>query len=422
MANIVSSVIAAPPANIKIDVDFYDDDERKALQSSPLSNIFNNLPRQISIPSEDFCTFYLYYKLRPGIPGFTNHTQVAQKWHQALHELDGQVGFGRQSVYALSLQANSTGTTERLGEAIGLSVASELHGLHQADWARIKISNTKTADFRRNVASDSVHIVEVENKGSIAAEIALKSSSISAHKGSIKDKKAELRKSGGSKTVMYGTIAVLDDQEDSVARCWLVDPPASSLENPFQFKILARLEYITELISLLGQRSLLAASLRTRLSALQSLRDIMPLDRVALLRGSGAKYSEETYTSSGAHNPWFASKTVVSDGPAGGQIDMVRPDLMFFIGIREELVLYAARQDFTQLEKYRFPAGSLTKRLECVIPAGRFRSEFSPFLNIPDQDMKKQQGYITFNLLAKLHYTQSGLIFGTLDVPKTWRK
>lgn len=421
MANLVTPPLIAPPDTVDIDVAFYDKTEEESLQNSKLSSIFKGLPRSITVPTPDFCAYFLYYKLRPLVSEFSSHAEVAKKWYQALVEFDGQVGFGDKSIHALSLKGTSTGTIERLGEAVGLSVASNLHGLHHADWARIPKGNTKTADFRRNIASDSVHIIELENKGSITASVAMKSTSISNHKTSIKKKKQELRANAAEKTVMYGTIAVLDDQTNSVARCWLVDPPSSALDDPRQFKILSRLEFITELISLIGPRSTLAASLQTRMSSLSKLPDITPLDRVSLRRGNGDEYTYEA-NNIDDHNLWFAGKTVVTDRSAGGQINIVRPDMMFFIGIREELVVYAAQQNFGEIASYGFKSESLTKTLACVVPKGRFDSTFVRYLDISKIELRKFGAYVRFQIPALLHYTQSGLVFGAVEVPEAWRK
>ena len=122
------------------------------------------------------------------------------------------------------------------------------------------------------------------------------------------------------------------------------------------------------------------------------------------------------------HNSWFSSKTVVSDGPTGGQLDLVSPDLMFFIGIREELVEYAARQDFNQIEAYGFSSGTLEKKLDCVIPRGRFQSDFARFLEIPGYEFQSEGGYVRCRLPAMLHYTQGGLVFGTVEIPSEWKR
>lgn len=423
MANLVTLEVEAPPDTVDVQVDFYDDAEKAALQSSALKDVFADLPRRITVPTQDLCTYYLYYKMRRGVDGFRSHTEVARRWHQALVEFDGQIKFGQSSFFASSLQDNSSGTIERVGEAIGLSVASKLHGLHQADWTRIPRLTTKTADFsRQHYASDSVHVVQVETKGSFTDKIALKSASISQHKASIKAKKAELKADGPAKTIMYGTIAVLDDQPGSVAQCWLVDPPARMIDNPRQFKILSRIEFMAELISMLSPRSALAISLQTHLASLQRLDDIMPLDRTALLGGSGKEIARAVETRYGIRNPWFSSKSVVSDGRTGGQIDLVSPDLIFFIGVREEVIDLAAGQSFSEIERYRLPAESRTETLECVVPYGRFRKEFERALNISIGSDEKRAGYVRFNLPAVLHYTQSGLVFGAVEVPEHLRR
>jgi hypothetical protein len=52
------------------------------------------------------------------------------------------VSFASGSVRLLQADGTSSGTSERIGEAIGLSVASRLHALHKRDWARISVLNT----------------------------------------------------------------------------------------------------------------------------------------------------------------------------------------------------------------------------------------------------------------------------------------
>ncbi len=220
---------------------------------------------------------------------------------------------------------------------------------------------------------------------------------------------------------MYGTIAVLNDRPDSVTQCLLVDPPPSFFSNASQFKILSRLEFIAELISLLGPSSTLAASLQTRTNSLSKLRDITLLDRVPLLRGNGEEYSFES-NRIGGHNSWFNGKTVVLHESVGGQVNIVRPDMMFFIGIQEELVAYATQQDFDKIVNYGFKSGSRRETLECVVPNGRFRSAFSPHLNIENGNLRMVGSYVHFQVPALLHFTQSGLVFGTAEVPKAWRK
>lgn len=424
MAKLITLQLEAPPDTVGVLVDFYDKHERTALLASPLAPILSNVPRTVAISTPDLCAYYLYYKKRLEVDGYSSHEDVAGKWHQALVEFDGQVEFSSSSLRLVSANNMSRGTTERLGEAIGLSVASELHGLHQADWGRIPEDNTrKTLDFQHPwAASDGRQFIEVEAKGSAAEDNDYKTPSVSAHKDSIKQKKAQASKTGQTRSHLYGVIGVLDARKTSTARCWLVDPPVESMSDPLRYKILTRLHYIAELIAFLGARSSLSASLQTRLASLRVIEDITRLNRVPLLRGNGTEYSVETFEFGMQHNPWFAGKSVVSDGPAGGQVFALDAARLMFIGMREQLLVFATQQDFSLVQEYAFPAATMQKRIECVVPVGRFRRDFEPLLDIPQGVSATSGGYVRFRLGGHLHYTRSGFVLGILPVPEKWQR
>jgi len=424
MANMITLELHAPPTSVDVRVDFYDEEERHALLATPTAPLFAGLPSLLHLPTTDLCAYYLYYKRRPGISGYSSHDDMVRQWTQALVEFDGQVKFSSSSLHLTSATNMSSGTTERLGESIGLSTISKLHGLHQADWTRIPITKTRrTLDFQHIwTASDGKQFVQLETKGSATNDNDHKTPSVCNHKAKIKEKKIQATNEERRKGILYGTIAVLDDRPDSVARCWLVDPPADVPDNPHRFKILTRLTYIADLILFLAGRSALSASLQTRLAALSALPDIAPLDRVPLRKGNGTDYPETIFDFRGSHNPWFVGKSVVSDGPAGGQVYMVDSEHVMFIGLREELVVCATQQDFSTIEQYSFPAGTIPKTVECVVPAGRFKGEFDPIIQVPDNLRSAGGGYVRFNLRGHLHYTQSGLVIGILPIPESWHR
>ena len=317
MAHVITLDLQRPPSTVSVAVDFYDEEEKQALLASPMAPLLATLPMVYELSTTDLCAYYLYHKRRLGMAGYSSHKDLVQQWAKALAEFDGQVEFGNSSLRLTSATNMSSSTTERLGEAIGLTTASQLHGLHQADWSRIPVTNTrKTLDFQRPwTASDGKQFIQVETKGSATTDNNYKTSSVSKHKAEIKAKKKHATDEERQKSVLYGTIAVLDDRPDSTARCWLVDPPEDALDNPRRFKILARLTYIADLISFLAGRSSLSASLQTRLSALSALTDISPLDGVPLKKGKGEGYPDRIFDSSSPHNPWFAGKSVVRAYP-----------------------------------------------------------------------------------------------------------
>ncbi len=413
--------VEAPPRSLLVNVDFYDDDERQALQRVMSRRLFKTLPRTLSIATTDLCANYLYYKVRPNVRGYSTYDEVAKKWAQALVEFDGQLEFKNNSLAAIQSMDQSTGTTERVGEAIGLSVVSELHDLNQADWSRIPTTNkTKTLDFSHLVASNSRGFIHVETKGSATADSTRKSNSIYSHKSSIHEKKQQA-KSEGIKGICYGTIGVIGDADDSIARCWLVDPPADPMSDPVKFRIVSRLTFISELVSYLGARSVLAGSLRTRLAALQAIADINQLDGVPLLRGNGTEFPDEIFNRGPnlSHNSWMAGKSVVADGPVGGHVFPINAQRLLFIGMREELLLLAAQQDFSSLAEFSFEADSIQKSVKCLVSLGRFKSEF---MEIVPPDYRVANGtYISFTLSGILNYARSGFVFGVLQIPEDWQ-
>jgi hypothetical protein len=423
MAHLISVEIEAPPSSIEIDVDFYDENERAAFEQSPAWAYLQDFPKRLSIPTADLCAYYLYYKKRVGVNGFNDHTDLVRKWSQALVEFDGQVDFMNGSLKLVQTEGANRGTTERLGEAIGLSVASRIHGLHQADWTRIPEAKRKTLDFWHPfTASDGVMFVQVETKGSAVENTGLKPASVSAHKASIKAKKLSATPAEQRNSILYGTIGVLDHRPETTAKCWLVDPPSDLVGSPARMRVISRLSFMAELISFLGARSSLAAALHTRLAALNALPSVSSLNRVPLLNGLARPFESVGGWIIGDHHPWFSGKSVVSDGPAGGHVFSIDAARVMFIGIREELIGYAVSQDFDQIGEYAFPSASLEKTVDCVVPKGRFVREFSPRLKLPETVRPARDGYVRFRLPGILHYTQSGLIFGVLSVPRDWQQ
>jgi len=422
MAHLITMPLEAPPDTLRVNVAYYDEDERAAFVRSMGRDILDGPSREIVIPTPDFCTYYLYYKLRSGVPGYDSHDEVARRWAFAVTEFDGQVEFADGSIRLTRTDGANRGTSERLGEAVGLSVASRLHSLHDGDWRRVpETSSRKTFDFERAVASDGHRFILLEAKGSSVDDNRLKPSTVSGHKQSIKEKKGAATRGERANSILYGTIGVLDGRPNSIARCWLVDPPADVQLDPVQFKVLSRLEYIARWVSFLGPRSQLAAALQTRLASLRALKDISPLDGISLRTGGNVEFPLETFDAYRTHNPWFASRSVVADGTAGGNVYAVGESALLFIAIREQLIVHASTQKFETIGDYAFPAATLEKTVQCAVSQSRFERDFSPFMKIPERRGYKSGGYYRFSLDGHVHYCQSGLVVGVLPIPDEWR-
>ncbi|MEW4527901.1 hypothetical protein [Maioricimonas sp. JC845] len=371
-----------PPSEVSLLVDFYDEHEKAAFLGGPMSSQLEHLPTKVRVQTSALLTYYLYYKRKNGAFGYSTHEEVSYKLPLALSELDGQAVFADDTIRLMPKVKFDTGTAERIGEAIGLSVASHLHDLHQADWLAIPETNShKTFDYTTTLTSSTGDtFVQVETKGSTVDRNDLKHSTVSKHKKSIKDKKTQKRERGTAAAIMYGTIGVLDDRESYPAQCWLVDPPPTVDGDPLRFKIIARLQFIANLIWLISPRSTLSTALQTRLAALKELRNIHPLDKVSLVKGNGEPV-QEGVPSFGERSLLFGSRSRVKNTygeyiPVGGDAFILDESHLLFVGFHERLARMAAAQDFGEISSYVLTSGVFDRTIECKVPTSRYKSEF----------------------------------------------
>lgn len=412
--------VKLPPDTMQVEIAFYDDTHREDLLASAAASVFLelDLPQVIEIPTVEFLTYYLFYKKRPGSVGFSSYKDIKKNYGDALAELRGQLKF-ENGTLRVGSHSLSRATTERLGEAIGLSVISNLHRLIEADWNKIPETNfRKTFDYEY-VASDGNLVIATEAKGSINEKNREKTSSISQHKASILEKKKSARTQQSSPgTILYGTIAVLDHSDDSVPRCWILDPPILFEAEPKSLRIIARMSAISDLVSFLSPRSQLASALKSRVEALIAVQDVFSLDTASLKRGNGDVFSVKTRSQAGQHNPWLSSKSRVADEPVGGQVFQVSPTLVLFIGLQEELLVMAITQDLKTISQYRFDSGVAREVVACQVSLGRYKKEFQ----LPEYiESVESNGYVAFELEGNLFYSSSGLVFGLLPLTEIRR-
>lgn len=411
------------PNTIKVYVDFYNDVHRDLLVSSSAKTVLKalHIPGEIDLSTVELLTYYLFYKKRPGVAGFTKYREIRSKIHHALIELSGLVSFENESLCATSPNALNRSTTERLGEAIGLSVISKIHGLIEADWGRIQeTSKRKTLDCEY-AASDGSLIIKTETKGTICNDNRKKTSSVAKHKESIRAKKLAERggsNNGLSHAMLYGTIAALDSRETSIAQCWLLDPPTTMNKSPKTFRIITRMSAIAELITFINPQSRLSASLQTRVVDLKKIDNIEILDGVPLWEPKESQFSDEpfyinTHGIEKGYNYLLASKSLVIDSPVGGQVFQIDRKHLFFIGIQSILYNYAIQQSFETIDNYKFEVSSKYRNVICTVPLKRFKSEFALSDHI---DIKQSGKYIQFKLKGQLYFSSGGLVFGILPL------
>jgi len=415
------------PDTIQVDVAFYDAAEKTKLLAYPTaSDIEELVAKPQGIPKAEFLTYYLFHRIKLGTEDYRNYSSIAKKVHRWLVAIGECIDYENESVRTprgATRQLNEV--SEHVGEAIGLSVMNRIHSLTEADWAPIPEQRGRNAkpSFDYQIASDGTQFVQVETKGSSVTDNRVLSGAVKAQKRKIDDKKAKLAalaKKGedpNPASLRYGTITVIDARQDGNVRCLLTDPPFDQMdEDPVRFRLLSRMSRLRDWICFLSPRSNLAAALATRVADLEALNNPFELDGVPLLRGTGEPFDIQPYEIlTKRHSFFMASKSRVKDGPAGGVVIQLSQRELFFVGIREELLVIAANQQFEELTQYKAAVGSMRKTIDCTFSARRYSS-----LALPPSIMNsstKIGGYIHFSLSGKLNYSPEGLVFGILPVP-----
>jgi len=412
--------------HVEVEVEYYDQKDQNLLAHYPTAKEIGTIVQNgLKIPIPEFLTYYLFHRKRHGIEGLGDYSELSQNIGSALSNLEHFVEFNGNSISAakgIGTQLNEI--TEHVGESIGLSVISSIHGLTEADWDKIPESRGPHAlpslDYEI-VASDGKDIIQVETKGSFVKDNTQKTGSIYTHRSSIRRKKEKISESlkKGSypypANIRYGTIVAFDSRSQGVLKCWIADPEADIHRmNPLQFRILSRIKFLRDWISFLSPRSQLASALATRVAALESLDDPSELDNIPLIKRYNEPFDLVPFSHTYRLSTWLANKSRVSDRAVGGIALPLRKGLVFFLGIREELVMMAQKQGFEEITEYRAETGTTYEKVECVVSKGRFR-EFDLPGEFKDS-VRESGGYVRFFLRGQIHYSAGGVAFGLLSI------
>jgi hypothetical protein len=402
--------------SISVGVGYYNEEHREALQSYPTAEkIQEVVEKGIVVPVPEFLTYFLFHKVRSVPTLRSGYAAVREAISHSYGMLSDFVnledGFLYLSDEALMLPEF---VTEYIGESVALSVMNRVHEVTEADWFPIsKPSEGKFLDYE--LASNGTQKIQVEAKGSVVEDVALKSNSISNQRLSIERKKGGTE-DGSKGSLRYGAITAIPSRQQAL-KCWLLDPPPEDDQRePRDLRIIARLRFLRWIIWLVSPRSHLATALANRVRDAETLRQPYELSGIPLVNADGSplevSYNIARYRSFAA---FFGSRSRVDDGPAGGVVVPVpKRDGLLFIGFRENLLELAAGQNFDEITTYSAPVAALRKRVLCTVSAREFDTFRMQAENLPR--FRKTGGYVYFELEGTLAYSREGLVFGVLPV------
>ena len=176
---------------IKVNVEFYDNNEENNLLKYPTSDkIIDIVSNPVEIPLSEFLTYYLFYRKRPKVKGWSNYSEISNRVNRAWSDIEDFIHFNGRSINVpLNIENQVPHITEYVGESIGLSIINRIHNLTEADWNKIPEQRGRhgipTFDYSY-IASDGEHIIQVETKGSSVVDNRSKCVNIYQHKYKIK--------------------------------------------------------------------------------------------------------------------------------------------------------------------------------------------------------------------------------------------
>ncbi|HYN54171.1 MAG TPA: hypothetical protein VES38_05650 [Methylotenera sp.] len=406
---------------IKVGVDFYNDIEKQKLLNYPTADTLKQIVFQpLLVPTGEFLTLSLLHRKKSKNPLFDSYDKLKNINGDAFRILCGSVDFNGHSISIPSGQKLLPYITEQIGEAIGLSVINKVHKLIEADWMPIDEKPHKTLDY--SIASNGSGYIEVENKGSSNEDHSKKTSSVSNHYADIKKKKSvteDLVAAGEAISgLRYGTITVMDSNENGNVKCWLTDPPATKqYRDPYEFKIKSRLSFFYWIISLISPKSQVTLELGNRLKLLNNSESFRDLDNSPLRRRQsdenpeGNSYETGSDQLIGKNFSFMSGKSRVVDG--GGTLVRLSEDYLMMIGIRDEVLDYIVKQDFEQLTSLHFNSAIEEKdQISLVLSDSKIEK-----LNLSNLIGWRRNGrFMETERPCITHTSPSGLIYSFINI------
>ena len=409
--------------NIRLDVAFYNEDERELLKKNYPSEFekLNNVVEAgfVKVPFADFKTYSQLQHRNSEIEKLNSFSSILEN----IDNLFGQVNIytefdpktGRfKSVYINNNEQNHI--SESIGCGGVLSVLSAIYGLTQADWQRIDIQGHKDFDFDSAVVEDFNKMLVVEAKGSIVIDNTLKTN-LSNHKSSIKAKKENedfKRKYSRGADLLIGGITAID--LNNHAKVYLVDPPMSSdLSKEFRFKIkiLKRLTYYLDWLTIISSRSYLTIALKNRVNVIKKSDSIEFLNSIMLVNSNDEvlKMRETSYESKSN-----IDKNII------GKLHIINYNKAVFIGLPSELYDLIAIQNFESISKYKTESTIENKKINLRI-SNRDAESFSSIKNLNFDYKKNKSGFFEFIVEdATIFQNSAGLNYSILTPENNYYK
>ncbi|NIR06608.1 MAG: hypothetical protein GTN82_14400 [Candidatus Aminicenantes bacterium] len=304
--------------------------------------------------------------------------------------------------------------TQSAGVGAALTLVSRLYGLTEADWEIIPVKKYKDLDFEiaikgSEIASTGEEIIQVEAKGTIIEDYNISQSIVNAKK-SIEEKKETQRTQYDNKNTLIGVIAGFPHENNLDAICRVLDPPPYEInEDPYKYKLLARLYFYWRQISLISKSHVLLA-LINRIQDIATLSDFRELSAQPLLNHRGEVFERPVSL--------FFSRSIVGQDLGFGEVFPINKDEFFFYGFDSEIIDLLIKQDFKEINGF---LNKGRRELESEVKVlGRIRKSdlIEAHIDVSDLKMTPDKTRYEMNLVGRCFETPAGRILGYLKRAK----
>ncbi|MEK6354725.1 hypothetical protein [Burkholderia cenocepacia] len=337
---------------IRVNLDYYNNHHRTLLTAhQPYAAArtgarVTTYQRNPVIRRADFLSYFLIH--RQVLSGYQTYHDLLAKAHVASAWIEDVIVPASATIQLVQHGYSDNGISERIGESVGLSVISRLHGMTDADWTKLDtisgVNGQPTFDFQ--IGSDGIRIIQVETKGSMVNDCTKKPSTVSNHASNIAGKKSDIDQVTIYRypsSIRYGTITAIDATHD--AQCWLLDPPAQDVSiAPQDLRVIKRLAFAAKSIALVAPNATLPAAIAKRINEIWK-GGTKAFDGEVLRTTAGTPFSHHNYV-----EQYLSSrKTYLREIDVVGRLLSGNRDFPMFIGMMGGIARSAIQQRYSDL-------------------------------------------------------------------------
>jgi hypothetical protein len=406
---------------INLSLEYYNDSQHDLFQCFPNSTQLNNLVNNgLTITKDEFLANMMFTE-QMDRDGFRTYVDLQGRIESRFGDINDFLSFDNDSVQSKmnGTQMMQSGFTERIGVSLGLCVMNKIHGFTAADWEKIPEtrgrSGNPTFDFEIQIASTGANFIQAENKGAIIVDNSVQNGSIPVHYSSIKSKKKYVRQQEIIRNIpihqnlFYGTIGALDTRPGSIAKVWLVDPPAYEIEmEPSKYKLLSRLKYYLAEFRNIGVKGYILNALEKRIIEIEKTSDYYEFNNVPLKSIYVPKIRQYL------DGKMFAA---VDNNEAFGRIFIIESKERYFpylIAFPKAIMRIIILQNFDNIMNYEYNPDFINDKVQVLMRLGSKDIDVNKLPNDIKFVLNERKKFYEAVYFGQVSHSADGRIFGLL--------